>query len=322
MQLRNREFLSSARPELHDRIVASPFTMMRSLLVFLFLAIFVQTSYSQDTLFLKSSSRYVGKLRRLDSAQVIFSVPGGSSMVKTSASMREIQSIRPGLNTLTYFGYDTIYKFNTDRIIGSVVKVEHDSVYMMDVITGNSQKITVSMADIQSVGFRSDKKIKEKSTSEYETADETNMISLGIGIGMDHGGFGLNLAVYPEKHIGIFLGAGYAVIGPGFNGGIKLRIFSNRSTPYASVMYGYNAVIAVQNASQYNKMFYGVTFGFGMDIRANPEKKSYFSLGLLVPIRGKEVQAYMDDLKKNHGVDFKGGLPAIGISLSYRIILK
>lgn len=148
--------------------------------------------------------------------------------------------------------------------------------------------------------------------------------SFGIGAGFDFGGIGTNLLVYPTENVGLFGGMGYAIAGVGFNVGAKFRLISKKhnADPYALVMYGYNAAIAVKNASNYNKLFYGPTFGFGFDLRSNRIKRSYWSLALLIPIRSSEVNDYMDDLKNNHGIEFKNELPPIGISIGYRFIIN
>ncbi len=86
-------------------------------------------------------------------------------------------------------------------------------------------------------------------------------------------------------------------------------------------MYGYNAAIAVSNATEYNKLFYGPTFGFGIDYRSSKESIGYWSFAILVPIRSSDVDNYIDDLKTNHGATFSSSLSPIGISLGYRFIL-
>jgi len=148
--------------------------------------------------------------------------------------------------------------------------------------------------------------------------------SFGIGGGFDFGGLGANMLVYPVKNIGLFGGVGYALGGIGFNAGTKFRMISKKhnTDPYAILMYGYNAAIKVKNASQYNKLFYGPSFGLGMDFHTIRTKKSYFSLALLVPIRSSAVNKYMDDLENNHGVEFQNELPPIGFSIGYRFVLN
>jgi hypothetical protein len=149
--------------------------------------------------------------------------------------------------------------------------------------------------------------------------------TIGLGMGLDYGGFGANFLYYPQKNIGLFVGGGYAIVDFGFNGGIKLRLVSDKPSakisPYLLAMYGYNAVIGVSNATEYNKIFYGPSLGFGFDF-SRPEKRGYWAVALIIPLRGSEVNTYIDDLKDNHGVTFKNDLLPIAVSIGYRFILK
>jgi len=153
----------------------------------------------------------------------------------------------------------------------------------------------------------------------------TDKLTLGIGLGQDYGGLGANLLFYPVKSVGLFAGGGYAIAGFGFNAGAKVRFISKKPsskiTPYALAMYGYNAAIAVTDAPEFNKLFYGPTFGAGLDFHFRPGKMGYWSIALLIPVRGSAVKNYMDDLEQNHGVQFTMGLFPLGISLGYRFIL-
>jgi hypothetical protein len=149
--------------------------------------------------------------------------------------------------------------------------------------------------------------------------------SFGLGIGLDHGGIGGNFTIYPQKNIGLFGGLGYAFAGAGYNVGAKIRLASEKHTssmtPFLIGMYGYNAAVAVMNATQFNKLFYGTTIGIGADFKSRPTKKGYWSFALLIPIRGSQVDNYIKDLKNNHSVEFKNELFPIAISAGYRFIL-
>lgn len=152
-------------------------------------------------------------------------------------------------------------------------------------------------------------------------SDNYETVSLGLGTGFDYGGFGGNLTVYPQKNIGLFGGAGYAIAGLGYNLGVKFRVVSRRHfTPYAVAMYGYNAAVAVTNASQYNKLFYGPSFGAGFDVGSHHVNGGYFSFAILVPIRSADVNNYIDYLK-NSGVTFNNNLIPIGFSIGYRFVV-
>jgi len=158
------------------------------------------------------------------------------------------------------------------------------------------------------------------------TPVQADKISIGIGIGQEHGGFGANLTAYPLRSIGIFGGLGYNMVGAGYNIGLKFRLVSAKPTakvtPYAVAMYGYNAVIKVTGASQFDKIFYGPTVGIGIDYKSYSRSKIYYSFGINVPIRGPEVDEYIEDLKTNHNVEFKTGLIPVTFTIGFKYILK
>jgi len=151
-------------------------------------------------------------------------------------------------------------------------------------------------------------------------------ITIGIGFGQDFGGLGANLVFYPLKNIGIFGGLGYNLVGAGYNVGAKFRLVSSKPTakvtPFALGMYGYNAVIRVSDASQYDKVFYGPTFGAGIDFKSFPRNKLYYSIALMIPIRGSEVDEYIEDLKNNHNVVFSSDLVPVTLSIGFKYIIK
>jgi hypothetical protein len=158
----------------------------------------------------------------------------------------------------------------------------------------------------------------------YETR-QTDKVSIGIGAGLDFGGFGGNIIYYPIQNVGLFGGVGYALAGAGYNVGLKFRYIPDKPTskidPYGMIMYGYNAAIAVLNAKQYNKLFYGPTLGIGIDFHRKPMNKGYWSFALLIPIRSSAVNEYMDDLENNHGAEFQNRLFPVGISVGYKFII-
>lgn len=151
----------------------------------------------------------------------------------------------------------------------------------------------------------------------------TEKFNIGIGMGMEYGGFGVNLLGYPQKNIGIFAGGGYAIGGFGWNAGLKGRFFLNETssiTPFIQAMYGYNAAFKVVGNSNYDKLFYGPTFGAGIDWRLGKAKKNYLSVALTVPVRSSEVEDYRQSLI-NDGNDM-GKLPPVGFSIGYRLRIK
>lgn len=152
-------------------------------------------------------------------------------------------------------------------------------------------------------------------------ASKPDLVAIGIGVGLDFGGIGANLTFHPWDRVGFFAGLGYALAGAGFNAGVKLRLSKNpaekRAVPYLQAMYGYNAAVAVVDQDNWNKLFYGPSFGVGLDLRGKKKTKGYWSVALLLPIRKAEVKEYMDDLENDHGVEFGTGLLPVGFSIGY-----
>ena len=112
----------------------------------------------------------------------------------------------------------------------------------------------------------------------------------------------------------------------GYNLGIKSRIALGSSTSHVLLsfmaMYGYNAVIRVQDYRDLNKVFYGATIGAGVDFKPFRYSDDYISLSLFVPLRSSEVQDYVDYLEQVYNVVFEQGLIPVTFSFGYRIVFQ
>lgn len=165
--------------------------------------------------------------------------------------------------------------------------------------------------------------MNSKAQTSNRELEPVDMVSLGIGLGLDLGGIGGNLTVYPQRNLGLFWGAGYAFAGLGYNVGIKIRSVSDnpnvRACPFIMAMYGYNTAIAVKGNKGLNNFFYGPTFGIGFDNRIRKNGKGFLSFALLVPIRKSEVWDYIGDINYKPGVDVDKFLWPIAFSVSFRI---
>jgi hypothetical protein len=158
---------------------------------------------------------------------------------------------------------------------------------------------------------------------DHSSGRSPDVFTMGFGFGLDYGGFGLNATVYPQENIGLFVGGGFALAGFGYNAGLKLRLLpkkrSSTVSPFLLGMYGYNAAIFITNDTRYNKLFYGPSFGAGVDIGSR--NRGYLSLALLVPVRSSDVNDYMDQLRAN-GVTFNNNLIPIAFSLGYKFVIN
>ncbi len=99
--------------------------------------------------------------------------------------------------------------------------------------------------------------------------------TMGLGIGLDYGGYGINFTTSLHKNLAIFGGGGYDLIGFGYNCGLKGRYISDKNTarisPFIVGMYGTNAVLIITNAKEHDKSFSGLTFGLGIDFNFSLE---------------------------------------------------
>ncbi|HVM89762.1 MAG TPA: hypothetical protein VMT76_16365 [Puia sp.] len=158
--------------------------------------------------------------------------------------------------------------------------------------------------------------------------NKIDRLSVGLGLGLDYGGIGGQIIGYPQKNIGLFAGGGYALIGIGYNLGIKLRLLPEnklpRVVPYFIGMYGYNTAIKVSsqgyNIDNYNKFFYGPSLGLGFDLYPKHKFSGYWSFNVLVPIRGSDVNHYIDSLENYNGVQFKNKPLPVTISIGYHFV--
>ncbi len=160
-------------------------------------------------------------------------------------------------------------------------------------------------------------------TEEYPP--QTEKVNLGIGAGFDYGGVGINMLFYPQKNIGLFAGGGYALAGVGYNIGLKGRFFLKDDaavTPFVMGMYGYHSAVKIKDNSNLSKLFYGPTFGAGIDWRVGELRKNYIAIALTVPLRNGEEKEYKQMLTNNYGAQFENDFLPVGMSIGYRLRLK
>lgn len=217
------------------------------------------------------------------------------------------------LISFSCYSQDKIIKTNGEEVTGKIYGEDNTSVYLTIRRNNDDIKTFIKKSEISSINYFDGQSQIEK---------ELDKASIGLGMGLDFGGFGANILAYPQKNIGIFGGLGYALAGVGFNVGAKLRLASNsvksKISTYGLIMYGYNASISVKNATELNKLFYGPSVGIGFDTKPHPSTGNYWSIALLVPFRSSDVDNYIDDLKQNHGVEFDNELIPVAFTIGYR----
>ncbi len=131
-----------------------------------------------------------------------------------------------------------------------------------------------------------------------DTTQDESTGDFGIGLGIDYGGIGGRFAFRPSPSAMLFAGLGYNLNQVGYNIGAAWRISPDKRTvPYLGVMYGYNAVVVVENQPQMSQTYYGPSFTFGLEFHARKKPSNYFNLELLVPMRSSDFRTYLDGLK-------------------------
>lgn len=167
--------------------------------------------------------------------------------------------------------------------------------------------------------------IEKKESLKQKASYPTDKSSLGLGMGLDYGGFGACLTVYPQKNIGLFGGLGYALTGVEYNAGVKARLLFNQKKPNASLfvlgMYGYNTVFKIKGLSKLNKTFYGPSVGVGLETAVRPNKAGVWSFAIIVPLRSKEALDYQDYLNLIPYINMENELAPVAFSIGYKFII-
>ena len=222
-----------------------------------------------------------------------------------------VQPAVTAIARLGQFGINAFFSYNATLLKGNLNEVGNKDSYL----SLNQNTVHMDWSGWRIGGGLS--LFFKKSTDTPDS--EFDKVSIGVGVGIDYGGYGANLLVYPQKNIGFFVGAGYAFAGIGTNVGIKIRHIKTTSKirPYLTAMHGYNTAIAVSNSKSYSRLFYGTTIGFGIDTRPRLDLNRHFSFGLLLPIRSTNIDEYLNTLK-SQGVTFKKSLYPFAISIGYR----
>ncbi len=152
------------------------------------------------------------------------------------------------------------------------------------------------------------------------TAQVDQNLNFGTGMGLNYGGFGVNMSIHPHHMIGITGHLGYNLVDANAGVGVNLYLGSPEKVyrPVLKALYGYNAVIIVLDASDYNKSYYGPSFGFGNSFRFGQSKRHGFDVDLLIPVRSSAFKDDYDALDEDSNVDITAPWP-FNISVGYHL---
>jgi hypothetical protein len=290
---------------------------MKSLFITLLLLITISPTLlkGQDYIYKTNGDKIRCLIFDQDSLNVYYTITKGDDKIDTYLSRTEILSISLGNKKIPEF-VDTLISLKNNTKIPCHIEKE-DAVGVYAWISKNNQVV-------KKYFDKADVKIKSSADFKPQNSD---IASLGLGLGRIYGGYGLNLLYYPQKNIGLFAGAGYAIIKPGYNLGMKLRLISkgaiSRTDPFIEAMYGYNIGFKIKNLSSKDKLFYGFTLGIGFDYRRNYNNSlGYWSFAVNFPFISKEAYHYKENLEDNYDVSFDRGISLVGFSIGYRLLIK
>ncbi|WP_462248733.1 hypothetical protein [Ekhidna sp.] len=154
-----------------------------------------------------------------------------------------------------------------------------------------------------------------------QLSSQKSSTSVGIGLGLPYGGIGLNVGTYVVDNLSVFGGIGYQFAGVGYNFGLLKDFPSNSQTQfYVTGMFGTNAGIVVEGASELDKLYTGATFGLGVKINSRKTEGNFWNIGLLVPIRSSEFKDDEEAIRNNPNIELNDALP-IAIVVGYHINL-
>lgn len=145
---------------------------------------------------------------------------------------------------------------------------------------------------------------------------------LGVGFGQDMGGvFGFGLAYWPAPWLGGFVGGGWAVAGFGYQTGIDLRLpTSKRTSPFLTVMYGYNGAIHVKGLEKLDAVYTGPTIGAGIILKQRVSR-NYWRFAINAPIRSQEFLDDWEAVKSRPDVEVRSDLLPVTISAGFHLKL-
>lgn len=161
---------------------------------------------------------------------------------------------------------------------------------------------------------------EDDDSMEKDEEDSNTNLYLGIGLGLNYGGFGGRLTFIPgdasKTSVGVFVASGFALNGLGFNAGMVVRIGDQKLVPTFSAMYGYNGVIKVVGAPQYDKTYYGPSIAVGFENKTRNSNDNHIHVELVIPFRSSAFHNDIKTLQGTPGIEINDPSPVL-ISIGY-----
>ena len=122
---------------------------------------------------------------------------------------------------------------------------------------------------------------------------------IGLGMGVDHGGFGIRLDGRIKSRVGVCAGAGFTRAGIGFNAGLIISARPLQCVrPFIAALYGYNTVVIFSDSrgrGTSGLIYNGPSFGGGVEFW-NAKGNRFVHVGFLIPVRSEEAADAIRDV--------------------------
>ena len=162
--------------------------------------------------------------------------------------------------------------------------------------------------------------IEKESQNAAAVSTIKHRYDLGVGLGCDYSGLGIKLSYLPIPHFSLFASGGYAMFELAWNLGVSYHILPKTSDhfirPHIKAMYGYNEIIYLLDAKEYNETYYGFTPGVGIEFRFRESRNHGFDVDLNFPFRSDEFKNDFEELDENPDVDIKEPWP-VAFAIGY-----
>jgi hypothetical protein len=266
---------------------------MKAFFILFFVLLFCDAAYAQQRITMRDNTKISATLQ---------SIEGDKLKLKEGAV---------SLNMVTGVYYtDSLSLLRDERLIQQLIR-KNIAVYFNDapVLKKEIAELDTATQPVPAP--------ENKNETEDFTISEPAENSLGLGIGANYGFIGAQFQYFPQKHIGLFAGGGYALIGFGYAVGAEIFLQPDkRVSPFFSGMYGTNGVIVVEGLSQFDKMYSGFSIGFGARIDNARNPKNHFKVQMLIPFR-KQFDRDINTLKNNPNIIFEDEPWPVLISFGY-----
>jgi len=159
-----------------------------------------------------------------------------------------------------------------------------------------------------------------ESKNDVDVSVKKHKFDIGIGLGCDYSGLGIKFSYLPIPYFSLFASGGYAMFELAWNIGACYHIIPKTSEhfirPHIKAMYGYNEIIYLLDAKEYNQTYYGFTPGIGIELRFRESKNHGFDCDLNFPFRSDEFKDDFKEIDENPDVDIKEPCP-IALAIGY-----